>query len=48
VHCAHTPNTVAEERQRVGEREGGARVIKYGIVGIEYEIEIIWMREKWI
>jgi hypothetical protein len=22
VYCAHTPNTVAEERQRVGERRG--------------------------
>jgi tetrahydromethanopterin S-methyltransferase subunit G len=41
VHCARTLNTVAEERQRVGEREGGAEGIKYGIVGIEYEIEII-------
>jgi hypothetical protein len=32
----------------LGEKEGGERGIKYGIVGIEYEIEIIWVREKWI
>jgi hypothetical protein len=32
----------------LGEREGGGRGIKYGIVGIEYGIEIIWVREKWI
>jgi hypothetical protein len=30
------------------EREGGEREIKYGIVGIEYGIEIIRVREKWI
>jgi hypothetical protein len=41
MHCARTPSTVAEERQRVREREGGERGIKYGIVSIEYEIEII-------
>ena len=41
-------NTVAG-RERVGEREkGGGRGIKYGIVGIEYVIEITWVREKWI
>jgi hypothetical protein len=32
----------------LGEREGGGRGIKYGIMGIEYEIEIILMRKKWI
>jgi hypothetical protein len=48
VHCARTLNTVAEERQRLEEREGGARRIKYEIVGIEYRIEIIWIREKLI
>jgi hypothetical protein len=48
VHCACTLNTVAEERQRVGGERRGERGIKYGILGIEYEIEIIWVREKWI
>jgi hypothetical protein len=46
VHCARTPNTVTKERQRVGEREERARGIKYGIMGIEYGIEIICVREK--
>jgi hypothetical protein len=46
VHCAGTPNTVAGEKERVGEREGGERGIKYGIVGIEYGIEITRVREK--
>jgi hypothetical protein len=44
VHCARTTNTVAGER--VGERKGGERGIKYGIVGIEYGIEIIRVRKK--
>jgi hypothetical protein len=40
-YCARTSNIVAGER--VGERG-----IKYGIVGIEYGIEITWVQEKWI
>jgi hypothetical protein len=48
VHCARTLNTVAEERQRVGGERRGGRGIKYEIVGIEYGIEIIWVRKKWI
>jgi hypothetical protein len=32
----------------LGEREGRESGIKYGIVGIEYVIEIIYVREKWI
>ena len=41
MHCS--------KRERVGEREkGGGREIKYGIVGIEYGIEITQVQYKWI
>jgi hypothetical protein len=46
--CTCTLNTVAKERQRVGGERRGGRGIKYEIVSIEYRIEIIWVRKKWI
>jgi hypothetical protein len=45
VYCARTPNTVAEERQRVGEREGGVRGIKYGNK-IWNSGDIVWDRDN--
>jgi len=36
-------------KERVGRREkGGGRGIKYGVVGIEYGIEITRVQKKWV
>ena len=43
----HLPRFVGEI-ERVREREKGRRGIKYGIVDIEYWIEIIRVQEKYV
>jgi hypothetical protein len=39
-HCSY------EREKVIGREKERGRGIKYGIVGIEYGIEIIWVREK--
>jgi hypothetical protein len=41
VHCTRTPNTVAKERQRVGEREKGSEGNKIGNSGYR-----VWDRDN--
>jgi hypothetical protein len=45
--CKSSPLNTVAIRERVGEKEKeGGRGIKYGTVGIEYEIEITRVQEK--